>query len=73
MFCRVGEEELVGGGGVARELEINAINLCFGVGVLFLGDSSCLLDMFIDEVESVIGQFAEVAIDGFVGTVDVGV
>ena len=70
MMNRVGDEELTGGGGVAFEIKEDSIDIGFGMGILTFGDGVGERGIPIDKVEGVVGQFAEVVPNGFVGTVN---
>lgn len=73
MVDRVGEEELIRGGGIALKVEKDAIDLCLGVGIRTLRDRGGVGGVLIDKLDGIVGQFAEIAMHRLVGAMDGGV
>lgn len=67
------DEELARRGRVAFKVKEHAIDTGFGMGVFAFGNGISKGGVAVDEIEGVVGQFAEVVADGFVGTMNRGV
>ena len=70
MAGRVGHKKLAGRCGVSLQIEKDAIDGRLGMRVFLLGNRRCERCVTIDELQGIVGKFAEVVLDGLIRAVD---
>ena len=70
MMCGIGNKELARRSGIPLQIKEYAMDVRFGVVIFAFGDGIRKRGIPIDELECVVGQFAQVIPNGFVGAMD---
>ena len=63
-------KKLAGRGGISLEIKEHSVHVRFGMGIILLGYSIGERGIAVHKLQGIVGQFAKVIPDGFVGAMD---